>query len=439
MPELTTENITQIVQNAIFGTGQWAKAGRDFVQGVQSFGGGFSQHNLTGVAGGRGSSSETDAPSYRTSDREYTTEIKLKKLANAKTSEMLKAFDEVSKVISPTVKSFRSDLGLMSSVLDQHFMKIGERFDTAAEEIEFWNKHLTKSGETIFTLEKELQKLENTLEDQNITADERLKSEEALLKVTNERAGLIKKANPELKDFYRNLKTGAAALLATAAMQAGRQMMGDIETQRRFGTPGEMGTQFRAALSSMLGIDPQLMSELMATNRAALIAMGGSQDMASFYDQLGSRLNELADITGTRTEAFKFQMTSFQNLVRAGIKPTTAALDDQIDSLKFAQKAMGMTSDEFSQLQTQLVTDVDFRRTLNGLDERTRRGRLKELNDRIAINRANGMMKDNAIAAALALERLGGKGPRDRIQEMAKMQSLAAMAGVHMSNEARQA
>ncbi len=430
---LSVNDIQQIAAASKTSTAEWREFAK-MIADAQSGDNHFSSINRTGAAGGRGE----ESLSHRKYEREYDTEIKLKKLANSNTRKMLKAFEEVSKVISPELKSFRQDIGAVSDTLDSHFQKIGDTFEDAQSEIKFWTKHTTKSGKTVFHLEQQMRYLNDKLEDQNLVSEERLELEKELVKVQSERAEILKKATKNLSLWNKALAAGA--VLLAGAGRAGQQMMGDVEAQRRFGTPGSMMGQIRAGtIGGLTGIDPALMSELMATNRAALIAMGGNRDMESYYENLGSRLDELANIAGTRTEALKFELTTMQNLVRTGIEPTTAAMNEQIKHLEFAQEAMGMTAEEFASLQTQLVTDGEFRKTLNGLDERQRRNRLNEMNDQIALNRANGMMKDQAIAAAIALENLAGKGPRDRIKEMAKLQAIAAAAGIQMSDEARNA
>jgi hypothetical protein len=436
---LTRQDIEQIASASRMSTGEWREVAKMFAA-AQKDDGVFSQYNKTGVAGGRG---VRDDESYRTAEASLKTEIRLKKLANAqseKTSKMLKRFNESIDSVHPKMKSFGQDVALVANTLDTHIERINERFESAADEIKFWEKHTSQAGRTIFQLHQKIQKLNKVLEDQNSTNEERLEAEEKLLGYQKERAEILKKANPQLTDAAKNIVKVAAGMVAAGALQAGGQMMGDVEAQRRFGTPGSMAQQLKAALpgGALMGIDPQLVSELAATNRAAVIAMGGAQSMEGVYERLGSRLNELANITGTRTEALKFELTSYQTLIRSGIKPTEDALNDQVKSLTFMQEALGMTAEEFTQLQQQLVTNTDFRRKLNGLSERERRGMLNRLNDQIAINRANGMMRDHAIAAALALEELAGKGPRDRIKEMAKLQAIGAMAGVQMSEEARQ-
>ena len=440
MAELTPDQIAQVVQNSIFSSREWANAGREFAAGMKA-GSGFSSGNATGVAGGRGGDREDI---HRDATATLKTEIKLKKLANAqneKTSKMLKRFSETINVIHPRMKTFRRDIALISNTLDTHINKINERFDSAADEIEFWEKKTSKAGRTIFDLDRKVQKLNRTLNDETSTLDERLEAEKELVEVEVERAQIVKKANPELRDALKHVGKILAGLATVGVIQASGQMMSDIQSQRKFGTPGGMFQQFGAAFvgGELEGIDPQLMNELVATNRAAVIAMGGTKDMGGIYARLGENINELVDITGDRPAALKFQLESYQTLVRSGIKPTEAAFKDQVDSLVFAQEAMGMTSDEFASMQKQLVTDQEFRRTLNGLDERQRRQRLKSINDQIATNRANGMMQEQAIAAAVALENLAGKGPRDRFKEMAKLQALGAMAGVKMSEDVRSA
>ena len=438
---LSEEQLAHIIQNSMFDTQRWIDAGRNLAQGMNDKTG-FSSSNTTGASSRR--TNIREEADYRDSEKTLKAEIRLKKLANAqseKTSKMLERFEDAISLVHPRMKSFREDLGLATSALDIHIEKINERFKNADEEIEFWQKQVSKSGDTIFTLDRRVRRLNKILETQNSTAEDRLEAEQQLVEVQKERAKIVKKANPHIKDLGKTAAAAIAAIAGAGLARAGGQMMSDIESQRRFGTPGGMFQQLGAALpgGALMGVDPQLINEMMATNRAAVVAMGGTNDMGALYERLGANLNELIDVAGTLPEAFKFQLNSYQNLVRAGIAPTEDALQQQVKSFQFMQEALGMTAEEFGQLQQQLVSDTEFRRTMNGLNSRERRLRLQRLNDQIAINRANGMMRDQAIAAAMALEQLAGKGPRDRFKEMAKLQAIAAASGITMSNEARDA
>ncbi len=438
---LTDDQLARVLQQSMFDPKQWVEAGRYMAEGMKGAGG-FSSSNVTGAAGGRGVEGKLDE-TYRKYDSTLKSEIKLRKLssaANESVAKTLKAFDKAIQIVHPEMKSFAQDIRSISGVLDTQFQRISDSFTDAGKEIEYWTKLADKSGISIFKLDHQLRRVNTVLMDQEATADEHKEAEEELIDIQKKRAKLLKAANPDLKEFIHNVKLAGAALV-TAAGVAANQMFGDVEAMRRFGTPGGMFQQFKAGApgGALMGIDPQLISELMASNRATVIAMGGAQDMGAYYDSLGARLNELALITGNRTEALKFEMETYQSLLRSGIMPTEDALNGVVKEFAFFQQAMGMTHDEFTQRRNSLSQNVEIRRTLQGIDKRDLSAKINGIIAQMQTNRELGMMREQAIAAATALHELGAKGPRERIKDMAKLQAIGAMAGVQMSDEARKA
>jgi len=225
------------------------------------------------------------------------------------------------------------------------------------------------------------------------------------------------------KEFF-NLRT-SLALLGTGAVQAAN----DFKASLKFGDT--LKTLDRTWRAAKMGIDPGLISELQAQNRASVLAMGGA---AKWADTLSESQQKLYKYTGDNTEAARLAADAMQTMRIAGINATTAGMESYAGELVKIHKMTGMVLPEVGVMIRRFTETDEIRsKLLSTQNKQRRQGMMMEITQRHQLLVGMGMMTEQAEAAARTLDAIAGKGPRERMKEAA--QAAAALGALGMGAE----
>lgn len=240
----------------------------------------------------------------------------------------------------------------------------------------------------------------------------------------------VKKAGKSIANFEpRMLTAGAAFGVLTQASK-------DFSAQMRFGTDVTRGVFANMTDAIKLGVDPEALSEIQATNRMAVRTFS---DMNEWAGQLRDAEKEMFRFVGDHTEATRLVAAQLTTLGMAGIRPTMKVFKEegvkgQKSLFKQFQELQAMTGQTFAESGEMLrgfTNDEAIRYRLTAaVDEEQRKAILRGVMARNAEFRALGLTKEQALSAASALEQLAGISPRERMKQAAKLRALAGAMGM---------
>lgn len=443
---MTPAEIAQLLSSTLLSREKMVQAGRYLAEGFYNSGNARSMGQA--VAGGR---ERTDTKPQETvlqrkqhrniveTIRNEETELKVRKLLNkqyAEHSTLLKNLDAALSSVSPMMQGFTQDMSRIGDVMQSRFQAISDTFETFEEEAEFWKKIRKKTVVDIHKMEQQRLKLLRALQSGNLDPAQQHRTRQNLLTLETERAKVLEEANKLKEQENKKISSLLTRLISWGALLEGlRRLSEDVQAQLKYGTSGSILSQQHNAIK-LLGVDPAMLSEMSAQARMAEIAMGG-HDAA--MQAITKNQWELFKVTGSFAEAARHQMESFQILGEAGIRPTMQDFRAMQDQMDYLHRMVGMTAEQYRALNKRLVDDVDIRQRLAGLNMQQRHQVLQEIRQRIIANTALGMTAEQAEAAAKALEKMTGEGPKERFKRAAQLQMLGGMLGIAGTAEAAEA
>ena len=231
----------------------------------------------------------------------------------------------------------------------------------------------------------------------------------------------------------------AAALLSTAFVQASNDMRAQARAGSLAGSDGfftEIARTYGDAWK--LGIDASTVAELEQANRAAMNAMGGT---VQFREELGEMSSEMYKHFGSLDASARFTSDALTMMRTAAITPTTDMLKSVsaggmglIDTFDRIKKITGKNFEEINALVAGFAESESVRYKLMGAQtEQQRRNIMIEVAQRHEMLTSMGYLHHQAQAAGEALDRMAGKGARERFRDAAKLQ--AGMSAMGMSGE----
>jgi len=189
--------------------------------------------------------------------------------------------------------------------------------------------------------------------------------------------------------------------------------------------------------TAALGMNPKEFTEAMAKYRGAALAAGGLNKTIAILDKTQG---EYIDSMGTHTERTQFALMQMDTLRKSGIKPLASDTILLKDSFMGLRKMAGMTGVQFQEMMGEVTTDESSLQALRSTtSEAERRQMVLGIANRIKENVAMGMTIEQAKKVTLALQKMAGATPIERIKQAAKLRAFGAAMGVSGGEQAAQA
>jgi hypothetical protein len=274
-------------------------------------------------------------------------------------------------------------------------------------------------------------------------ANYRRRVEEALVESTEEmreaQQAYINAQNPATNKMAMLAgRAGTAALaLGSIAAVGAKYLAGQTVQQLAAGSQLAVGEM--EMLTAAVGVTTEEFLELEGANRQALNAMGGtSVAMQGFRNQIAAGIFEadgLARTFGSVRKGFIGVVQATGDMAKSGMR-STAATQGYIQQMDEFRTIFGTTPEQFRQLNNTLMENVEVRQSLRGLDQNERRVRMEGIRMQIELNGALGMTSEQAVAAATRLQEIAGGTAKNRLQQAARFQAMAAAYGIEGGAEA---
>ncbi len=385
------------------------------------------------VAGGRG---PAQSEAKTTADR-----IKAEQLATEVTKKSIKGLFQLNKTLRDSGKrasTYVDDMGIYSRVFEKRWDDTMDKVGGSVRVQQNLIRNLNKAGyenistmEDVIELREKQQNLERRIQAARVLGlkgmTQEIKEHRRLSEVLNVATQDIESSMDSFEDAIQTSIKGffswqAGLVNLTIAM---KQMIGDVKAQLKFGSG--MGLVENQMQAMFAGIDPGALSEMMAHSRQASFQF---KDMATYGEALAVQQRKLFQSVGDTTEALKMASDMSFLLGRSGIRPTIDAMSGMTSSFHFLNKAVGLTSDQFTGIIEGLTLDESIQTKLRGARKEERQAILDGLAKRLEENVAIGMTIEQATEAARAMGKIAGGGAKERFKQAAKTQSMMAAMGI---------
>jgi hypothetical protein len=224
-----------------------------------------------------------------------------------------------------------------------------------------------------------------------------------------------------IKGFFK--KFGGRAAMASFGL-LGKELLEATRAAAKFG-----GTiQVQEAL--MRGMVPAELIELQNRHRQSILGLGGSyDDHLALLDEQQLRLVRL---TGGLKEATEAAAEIVSTHRRLGVADTNVSgfLEQQTNLFEDLNRTIGMTSEQFKEMNASITSDVDIRSVMVRLQEKDRVQYFQQLQQQISYLRVQKGLGDAAEGVVKQFEQLRGEGPKDRLRKAAMMRMTMGAMGM---------
>jgi len=250
----------------------------------------------------------------------------------------------------------------------------------------------------------------------------------------NEQIEILGDVNEKLEQAGRRSEGLGKAFNAVKvlAMAAGKQLYDVTTASMRSGV--DM-TQQGILQARMMGMSQVELIETQGQYRNAIEASGMSSD--AFSDMMEKSAWELGEFTGSLKEGALFAAEStrtFRNLGAVGITQTEF-LKEQQNIYKDLHSTLSMTTDQFKEMNSQLLNGQTTREQMFKMDIKRRGLYFLELQSVTKQLFIDGLTQEAAMRAVEAMQAMGAAAPKTRLKEAAKMQALAGALGMGAEGE----
>lgn len=232
-------------------------------------------------------------------------------------------------------------------------------------------------------------------------------------------------------------KIDLGAIAMTAFTKAVWDTVGTIHSEMKFATRlnSSIANQIKTAT---LGLSRAEYAALTGEYRRTMGAMGGLQEAT---DLLASENNAYYELTGDLKEATEIQLQAYQMLTNNGIKMSTQELKRYSEGVRKSYNDIkfqtGLSLKQFTDTLRELEDDESTRIAMRlAAGEQERRQIMENNQARIKENLAMGMTREQALAAAKAMNKMAGEKPLDRFKKSIKLQMAMGAMGVGGGEEA---
>lgn len=213
-----------------------------------------------------------------------------------------------------------------------------------------------------------------------------------------------------------------------AVLVAGAKELYDVQTTAM--RVGREATLDQAWQSRMMGMSHVELLETQSRYRKGMESGGESQEQ--FTQRMLDSSTALYKWTGSLKAGAVFQAEAVQRFRRlngAG-GDLESYLTKNAQTFKILNQTLGKTSDQFNEMVNQLAESSSIRLQMFKMDRGRRSAYLQEMVALQAKLEMEGMTQEQAARTVEALAEIGGKDPKERMKEAAKLQALMGSMGM---------
>lgn len=235
-----------------------------------------------------------------------------------------------------------------------------------------------------------------------------------------EQRSKLSKAGNKLKQVFYGL-SGAGMLL-----------LDNLRSSAKFGADLDIfGANIR-------GMQMGEWAETLADSRRAVLSLSGGLEQFEGIVSAGAAMS-LTAFTGDLGEATKGLVDMTMNSRMMGDSAIDSAdfVSGQTAMFKQLHNTLAMTIQDFTQLNRELLNDVDVRNLMIRMTGTERRQKFEQLQQDYKYYSAQGLLHDQAVSLAKTMDRMAGKDPRERMKEAARMSAVMSAVGMDTKKAGR--
>ncbi len=189
------------------------------------------------------------------------------------------------------------------------------------------------------------------------------------------------------------------------------------------------GTTLQMWDAAVMGMNMGELAEMQSRYRNVIMSSGGS--LSDFNEQIKSSNAALFEYTGNLAESSRVAAHMMEANKRLGGSAATQGkfMDDQTAMLHTMNKVLGMTSEQFRELNNEIINSVDVRASLFKLDKSVRQQKFQEIQQNVVNFRLQGMLENQAKQLAMHFEKMRGEDPMERIKRAFRTRALMGAIG----------
>ena len=273
------------------------------------------------------------------------------------------------------------------------------------------------------------------------------------IEITKDMQKDFKKTNIILNNFDKTVVSASKSLSEIQA-SGGSMLPPMFEAVKRIGSAiiglaepiyeatkqaGKFGVSLDPYTAALTGLTLHELPELQGKFKQTSLSIGGTAEMnkvlLNSIEAADGKFVLLAGGLGNLSKSIFAMTDNVRSFGDTSVKTESAVLDELKMFDKF-QNQMGMTTDQFNEMTSELIQDSDIREQLMKMDKSQRKSYIDNARLRMLEANAMGLTRDQALSAAKALATIQGQDPMDRIKEASKVLALGGALG--MNKEARQ-
>lgn len=256
------------------------------------------------------------------------------------------------------------------------------------------------------------------------SADALRKSQQTLESENKDLALSLAKTKDSVSDPTSFSKIKGMLGKVVGVAEATRPMVDTARSAMRTGTQMEFGVD-----SALLGMSPQELNELQASNRQYIGASGTSFDQ--YNKKLRQGYGSMVGYVGDPKEIAAMTAKSLKNARTLGVSDESLYVTQQQELYKRLNTTLSMTASEFAELNDRLINSSDVQDSLFKIDKKSRAAKLDELQLTYEKLRYMGFEKEAATQMIESMSHSAGKtSAKDRFGESAKLQMVAGALGL---------
>lgn len=263
----------------------------------------------------------------------------------------------------------------------------------------------------------------------NLGVDDLIKSDQELTDVTRELANASVKTHREMEGGIFNL-TGRMKMFGAA-------ILGVITAVAKVGeSAARTGTQLEYIDAAMMGMSSEELNQLQAEHRQIIGASKMTLD--EFNETVGKSGSEMILYTGSLRDAARLEAQSLQQAKLLGAEQAVFAGQER-ERFKRLHNSMAMTTEQFMELNDQLLNNSEVQSQLFRLNMKQRSAFMADLKNTYEKLRIDGLTHEQAQKVLDTFTAIGAKSPKERLKEAAKLQAVMGVVGMGGQQAARAA